>query len=187
MSPKRKADLAIEHTLLGFVQRQPLHAYEIYQQLGAAQALGLVWHIKQAHLYALLDRLEMEGLLVAEVVPQAARPAKRLLQLTAAGRTAFARWLQTPVQHGRDLRIEFLAKLFWAQQDGPAATQRLIAQQRAACEGWLREIQDERATLDSQQPYAMLVLQFRISQTEAMLRWLNECAATLAPAAFEQG
>jgi DNA-binding PadR family transcriptional regulator len=180
MSPKRKAALSIEHTLLGFLRKQPLHAYEMYQQLQVAQTLGLVWHLKQAHLYAMIDRLEAEQLVAAEIVPQEARPAKRLLHLTDAGRAAFAQWLRTPVEHGRDLRIEFLAKLFWAQQDGPAATQQLIDDQRAACEGWLRELQTEAAALDAQQPYAALVLQFRIGQTEAMLRWLDLCAATLA-------
>ena len=179
--PKRKADLSIEFALLGFLQQQPLHAYEIYQQLHASQALGAVWHVKQAHLYAMIDRLEAAALLRAAVVPQEARPAKHLLHLTGTGRTAFERWIRTPVAHGRDLRIEFLAKLFWAQRESAGCAVELIAQQRALCETWLRGLQAEREALDQGDQFAALVLLFRIGQTEAMLRWLDACAATITP------
>lgn len=179
MSPKQSGTLSIEHALLGFLQEQPLHGYEIYQRLQAAQALGFVWHLKQAHLYALLTKLEAIGLLTAEVIPQGDRPAKRLLHLTDKGRSAFKTWLQTPVHHGRDLRIEFLAKLFWAQQQAASAVQHLIAVQRAACQAWLDEFYAEAKALTSAQPYEWLVLQFRIGQIEAMLQWLDTCAAVL--------
>jgi DNA-binding PadR family transcriptional regulator len=181
MSPKRKSTLAIEHALLGFIQTQPLHGYEIHQQLQAAQTLGLVWHLKQAHLYALLTKLETDGLIAAELIPQDARPPKRLLHLTASGREAFNTWVATPVSHGRDLRIEFLAKLFWAQKHGPTASERLIAAQREACHGWLAEIQAELERLTATQPYAALVLEFRRGQIEAMLTWLDTCEAVLTP------
>ena len=184
MSPKRKTLLAIEHALLGFIQEQPLHGYEIHQQLQAAQALGLVWHLKQAHLYALLSKLETDGLIAAELIPQDARPPKRLLHLTSSGREAFNTWLATPVTHGRDLRIEFLAKLFWAQKLSTAATERLIAAQREECRAWLTEIQTELERLTGTQPYAALVLEFRRGQIEAMLAWLDTCEAALIPAVW---
>ncbi len=179
MSPKRSATLSIEYALLGFLQEQSLHGYEMHQHLQAAQTLGFVWHLKQAHLYALLAKLEANGLITAEVIPQDDRPSKRLLHLTNTGRSAFKTWVQTPVHHGRDLRIEFLAKLFWAQQLGVPAVQRLIAAQHAACQGWLDEFRAEAKGLASARPYEWLVLEFRIGQIEAMLQWLNTCAAVL--------
>lgn len=185
--PKRKAMLSIEHALLGFLRQHPLHTYEIYQKLQQAQALGEVWRLKQAHLYALIDRLEAEGLIKATVVPQETRPAKRLLHLTGAGQIAFTRWLGTPVEHGRDLRIEFLAKLFWAQQESPATIHSLITQQRSTCERWLHDLQADLNNIDDQQPFTALVLQFRIGQTEAMLHWLDSCAAMLLPVVAHHG
>jgi PadR family transcriptional regulator, regulatory protein AphA len=182
MSPKRKPQLSIEHALLGFIQEQPLHGYEIHQRLQAAQQLGLVWHLKQAHLYALLSKLEADGLIAAEVIPQDARPPKRLLHLTEHGRAAFDGWVSTPVQHGRDLRIEFLAKLFWAQQRGAAVIEQLIASQREECRSWLRHLQAELEHSDDTQPYAALVLEFRRGQINAMLDWLDSCEAAFAAA-----
>jgi PadR family transcriptional regulator, regulatory protein AphA len=182
MSPKRKSKLSIEHALLGFIQEQPLHGYEIHQRLQAARQLGLVWHLKQAHLYALLGKLEADGLIRAELIPQEARPPKRLLHLTEEGRSAFESWVTAAVQHGRDLRIEFLAKLFWAQQRGAVFAEQLITAQRAECRSWLSQLQAELEQTDAAQPYAALVLEFRRGQITAMLDWLDSCEAAFAAA-----
>ncbi len=181
MRSRQSASIQLEYALLGFLLEQPLHGYEIHHRLQDAQALGLVWHVKQAHLYALLERLEAAGLLVGELVPQDSRPPRRLLRLTDAGREAFQTWLHTPVAHGRDLRIPFLAKLFWAQRNGPASAATIIARQRDACETWLHDLQTELDAVQHTTPFAALVVQFRIGQTQAMLHWLDTCAATLAP------
>ncbi len=181
MSPKRVPQLTVEHALLGFLQDTPLHGYELHQRIQAAQRLGLVWRVKQAHVYALLAKLEGDGLVQAELIPQDARPPKRLLQLTAAGRTLFDTWLSAPVEHGRDVRVEFLAKLFWAQQAGVVATKNLLAAQRRVTSKLLANIDNELTGQDDAQRYTMLVNEFRRGQLEAMLRWLDTCEATLIP------
>lgn len=174
MSPKQRAALSVEHALLGYLLEQPLHGYDIFGRLREPKQLGAVWRLKQAHLYALLGRLEDEGLLTGESVAQETRPPKRLLHLTTAGRAAFDTWLRRPVRHGRELRIEFLAKLFWARRIGEDAAYRLVAVQRAECERWLAAENDDIAR---DEPYARLVTSFRRGQIEAMLRWLDECQA----------
>lgn len=187
MSPKRSANLTIEHALLGFLQDGPLHGYELHQRLQAAQALGLVWQLKQPHLYALLTKLEEAGLVA--VVEQdgdaGASPgrARRPLSLTAEGRSAFERWRETPVAHGRDLRIEFLAKLFWAEQQSAADGQQLLARQRAVCTRWQTEIEAEIQQLGAHDVYPQLVLLFRQGQIEAMLTWLDSCSERLSAVA----
>ena len=187
MSPKRSANLTIEHALLGFLQDGPLHGYELYQRLQAAQALGLVWQLKQPHLYALLTKLE-EGGLVA-VVEQDSDPgatpgrARRPLSLTPTGRAAFGRWRETPVQHGRDLRIEFLAKLFWAEQQSATDGQQLLAGQRAVCTRWLADIETELRQNAAHDVYPQLVLLFRQGQIAAMLAWLDTCSERLTTVA----
>src|SRR3712207_428899 len=114
MSPMVKLPLTLEHALLGFLWQRPMHAYEIHQMLKEARALGLIWHLKQSQLYALLARLEEEGYITSITEPQGTRPPRRVMHLTSQGREAFQRWLVEPVAHGRDFRQEFLAKLFFA-------------------------------------------------------------------------
>lgn len=173
----------LDHALLGLLRPRPLHAYELHQQFLHSQALGLVWHLKQGHLYALLARLEDAGYLAATTEPQGTRPPRKVLRLTPAGRDALARWLVAPVEHGRDFRLEFLAKLYFAAQDGPAAAQSLLAAQRAACGGWRDELQASVRAIPADRPYDRLVLEFRLAQIEAILPWLDRCEQTLAGAA----
>jgi PadR family transcriptional regulator, regulatory protein AphA len=184
MSPRRRTDLTIEHALLGWLQREPLHGYELHLRMEDAQALGLVWRLKQAHLYALLSKLEEAGYIVSEETDDARAGGRgrmrRPMRLTREGRRAFATWMSTPVTHGRDLRLEFLAKLYWAQQQGRETAERLIAAQRAACRAWLAALDDELRRTPANQPYARLVIEFRHSQIEASIGWLDTCRATLA-------
>jgi PadR family transcriptional regulator AphA len=174
-----KLPLTIEHALLGFVHQRPLHAYEIHQTLMRAEALGLVWHIKQSLVYVYLERLEEEGYLTSILEPQGSRPPRKVLHLTPAGRAAFARWLETPVEHGRDFRLEFLAKLFFACQGDPASAMTLVARQQEACRAWLAELQTQADVIDTARTYDWLVIQFRIGQIEAILTWLDTCATRL--------
>jgi DNA-binding PadR family transcriptional regulator len=173
------APAGLECALLGLLRGAPTHAYDLHQRLARAEALGLVWHLKQSHLYALLTRLEEAGFLTSTMESRGARPPRKMLSLTPSGRDAFARWVPAPVAHGRDFRLEFLAKLYFAAAEGPAAVAALVERQRTACLAWLADLRAEAARLGDAQPYARLVLGFRSSQIEAILAWLETCAATL--------
>jgi PadR family transcriptional regulator, regulatory protein AphA len=172
-----KAPLTIEHALLGFVLHEPMHAYEMHQQLRQADALGMVWRIKQSQLYALLTRLEDVGYLKAVTAHQETRPARKMLHLTDAGRAAFEQWRESSVEHGRDLRQEFLAKLYFANLEGPACVKRLVAAQRAMCRKMLAMMQARADAADD--PFARVVYEFRCSQVQASFAWLDRCEAIL--------
>ena len=180
MSPMVKTPLTLELALLGFLTTEPMHAYAMYRQLHDTDALSLVWRIKQSQLYALLARLEEEGYIAAETEAQGSRPPRRMLHLTPAGRAAFDEWLKTPVRRGRELRQEFLAKLYFAQQEGPEVVATLVAAQRRAYATAQDEAEQRAASLAETHPYAHLVYRFRAGQLAASLAWLDECAATTA-------
>ncbi|MFN8465275.1 MAG: PadR family transcriptional regulator [Caldilineaceae bacterium] len=184
------AEFTIEHALLGYVFAHPRHGYEIYQQLADAGGLWQVWRLKQSQLYALLTKLEEAGYLAATMQSQEPRPPRKIYRLTAAGDQAFERWLQTPVTHGRQMRIEFLAKLYFAQRRGVASTASLIDQQMAACESWLRELERTDALLAEVQPklqakgdfFGFAVQQFRLNQIESFITWLTTCHEAISTA-----
>jgi PadR family transcriptional regulator, regulatory protein AphA len=185
--PMVKQPLTIEHALLGLVRQQPMYGYEIHQRLLASAELGLVWTIKQSQCYAILTRLEEDGLLRSEVSPQEPRPARKMLYLTPAGEATFLRWVRSPVEHGRDVRLEFLAKIYFARQEGTAAALELTARQRRVSVGRLAALREQAAALGAERSYDWLVLRYRVGQLEAALDWLDECAdwliASEAPAA----
>ena len=170
----------IEHALLGFLYERPAHGYEIYQQLSAQTGLRQVWRLKQGQLYALLAKLEESGYLTADLQPQAARPPRKVYSLTSQGRAAFLDWLHTPVNRGRQMRIEFLAKLYFASRQGTTAADSLLAQQSAACEQWLADLRSQADAAPRQELFPYAVQQFRINQVEAFLAWLAACRAHLS-------
>lgn len=180
MSPMVKQPLTIEHALLGFVRRQPMYGYEIHQQLQESKDLGMVWRIKQSQLYALLAKLEQVGYLQGTLEGQGSRPPRKMLQLTDEGLEAFTHWIGSPVQHGRDFRLEFLAKLYFARNESNEAALTLAACQRDASHIQLIELRQQASRLTQADSYDWLVLQFRIGQIEAILAWLDVCADWVA-------
>ncbi|MCG3207060.1 MAG: hypothetical protein FOGNACKC_00660 [Anaerolineae bacterium] len=176
-----RSALTIEYALLGLLYQQPRHGYEIYQELLAEDGLSLVWRLKQSHLYALLAKLEQQNYVTATLEPQDSRPPRKILQLTPAGREAFLSWLRTPVPQGRQMRQEFLAKLYFAHRLEPTTSATLIDKQRDICADWLASLQNQADMLATERPFEWLVYQFRIGQIEAMIHWLDVCEQ--APAA----
>jgi DNA-binding PadR family transcriptional regulator len=175
--------LSTEFALLGFLRRQSMHGYEIHQQLSDTTGLGLVWRLKQSQLYALLAKLEREGYVTTTVEYQDTRPPRKMFELTEAGRQAFLEWMERPVPQGRKLRLDFLAKFYFAQLEGPEVALRLIEGQRVVCRDWLRQQTEETDLLRQSWPYDWLVHKFRMGQIEAMLAWLDTCQEALAMAA----
>lgn len=174
MSPMTSRPLAIELALLGYLRRGPLHGYQLHQRLLEPDGLGRVWVMKQAHLYAILDKLEAAGYITASIQPQETRPARRVFQLTKAGQAIFQTWISSPVGRPRDMRQEFQAKLYFAQLEGPETTAQLIDAQRQACLKWITS----HSALTRQantSAFPRLIDQYRIGQIQSMIDWLDIC------------
>lgn len=177
------APSGMEIALLALVRERPMHAYEMHQRLAGDAPLGRVWRLKQGNLYALLAKLEEHGYLAATTQPQGTRPPRKVLAPTAAGEAAYAAWLTAPVAHGRDFRVEFLAKLACARGEGTGAVRALLVRQRTATDAWLAAVHEQAGGLPPGEAgeFDRLVLAFRRSQLEAILGWLDACAAELLP------
>jgi len=154
--------------LLGFLRERPRHGYEIHQVLTETPELRRIWRVKQGRLYAMLARLEEEGLLRATLEAPTNRPPRKMLYLTPAGERAFEAWLAEPVALPREMRLEFMLKLYFAMQAGPEAAGRLIARQRAVCDEWLAT---QAAEPDS--PFLRAVVAYRRAHIAAIGKWLE--------------
>jgi DNA-binding PadR family transcriptional regulator len=170
-----RRSLTIEHALLGFLKQGPLHGYQLHQQVNGPAGLKRIWYVKQAQLYALLGKLEEAGYITSSIQRQETRPARRVFQMTRTGLEAFQNWLSNPVERPRQMRQEFQAKLFFAQQEGSQAWIHLISVQRQACQQWLDAYKKSADQEDADKPFVSLVDQYRIGQIQAMLDWLDIC------------
>ena len=178
MSPMLRAPLTIEHALLGFLRRQPMHGYEIHQRLKDPAGLRLVWRLKQSQVYALLAKLDDDGYISGALKPQETGPTRRVYRLTKRGQERFRHWVNSPVPHGREVRQEFLAKFYFARCEGRSVAAQLIQRQRETCRAWLRA-QRSQADAAHEQPFEWLVHEFRAGQIEAILGWLDTCEQAL--------
>jgi DNA-binding PadR family transcriptional regulator len=177
--PRQTSPLSIEYVLLGLLETEPAHGYDLYKRLNGLEAVGMVWSIKQSQLYALLERLEDEGLVTSSLIPGSNHPDRKQYNITASGRATFAAWRNSPVQHGREMRMVFLAKLYFAQLSHSEEATLLVENQKRFCSEWLANMKKTLAGLPSDQKFPRIVLEYRISQTKAMIEWLAEVNAEI--------
>ncbi len=178
MSPMTTRPMTIELALLGYLRRGPLHGYQIHQRLKEPDGLGRVWVMKQAHLYAIMEKLVAAGYITASIQPQETRPARRVFQLTPDGQAAFNAWITSPVGRPRDMRQEFQAKLYFAQFESQETCAQLIDAQRQACLKWLNS-HTFSTTQAGDAAFPRLIDQYRVGQIQAMLDWLDQCMEAL--------
>lgn len=163
-----KTTPSTKYAILGALMPGPKHGYEIFRFLESY--LDPTWHISSSQLYLLLRKLEVECLLRSDVEMQENRPPKRVFLLTPAGRKVFLGWIHSPTAHVRDLRIEFLAKIFFFNSLSLEGGDELIEAQIKVLEMIGGKIkQKQQSEKDS---FNKLVLGFKIATIDAWLKWL---------------
>ena len=147
----------------------PRHGYDIIQFLGTA--LDSTWYVGSSQLYSVLKRLEREGLVRSSVETQEARPSKRVFSITAQGKRAFESWLLSPTEHVREMRVEFLAKLFFIRKFSSPGGRELINSQIHV----LKRIREKmgRSEKIRKDPFIRLVYGFKLETINAWLKWLE--------------
>jgi len=172
-----------EYLLLGTLMSGPKHGYEIRQFLGTT--LGSTWQVGTSQLYNLLKRLEWEGLVSSNLETQEDRPSKRVFYLSEAGEKSFLAWLNCSTDNVRDLRVEFLAKLFFFQRLRLEGGDDLINRQIKVMNKAKERLQQRYE--NGEDPYDRLVLDFKMSTVYAWLDWLDTKAKVFIRDAHDHG
>lgn len=165
-----------EYVILGILMKQDRHGYEIHTLLSSK--LGRAWYAGISQVYALLKRLEAAEKVDSAVEQQDNRPAKHVYSITPKGCEAFLQWVHTPLTRMRDLRLEFLAKLFFIRDLNLSGSDELIKRQMDVFQKQLQGITQQDKNCHEE--FERLVLRFRIGQIEAVLAWLRECKQDLS-------
>lgn len=167
-----------DETILGILAAEPQHGYQLLARFTSRAELGRVWTLSTSQLYAVLKRLEAEGLLRGKQVLGGDAPPRRQYSLTAAGRRRLDAWLETPQLSAsvRQVRVQFISRLYVARLLG-RPTEALVDAQRRVCEQQLRQLQ---AAHQAAPEMEALVLDFVIGQLHAVIAWLDTCQERLA-------
>jgi DNA-binding PadR family transcriptional regulator len=165
-----------EHALLGVLASNESgtgHGYDLARSFAPGAPLGSVLHLEAGMVYHHVKKLEKLGWLRL-ISDGGRRPGRRIVTITDDGREELHRWLGEPVQHTREVRLEFLVKLYLALQLDMEIARRLIDEQRVLLAGvresWLSEPVPATETAPE---FGELVRDLRARQTEAASAWLG--------------
>jgi DNA-binding PadR family transcriptional regulator len=121
-----------EYAVLGLLAEGPSHGFALSKDLAGDGAIGRVLTVRRPLVYRALDRLVGLGLAAsAHTEPGNAGPKRVVHRITPGGKRQIRRWLGQPVQHVREMRIEFQLKLVLLQRSGKSPLS-LIGKQQAA-------------------------------------------------------
>lgn len=100
-----------EWVVLVLVAERPTHGFPIAQLTAPDGELGRIWQLPRPIVYRALSRLAEAGLISPDGCEPGRGPQRTIYAATPAGRSAAGYWLQTPVEHVRDVRSHLLMKL----------------------------------------------------------------------------
>jgi len=173
MSPRPALPLRLEYALLGFLRQQPMHGYDLHLELQKPGGLCAIWYINPGSLYAALEKLEKNGFLTSTIIPGANHPQRKQYAITPQGEAAFMEWFHTPLPAPRYIRQDFLAKLYFIRDVDPETCRVLFTTQIQRCRQWQNSQQQAAPTGE----YEKLLNDFRLSQIQAILQWLEAIAS----------
>ncbi|MBX3083753.1 MAG: helix-turn-helix transcriptional regulator [Anaerolineae bacterium] len=168
------AQLTPDETLLGLIAARPQHGYDLLDSFRDPNQLGKVWTLSTSQLYAVLKRLEQQGLTQVREVVTTDAPARTEHTLTDAGRDRLAAWLdeEHPSASVRRVRVEFLSRLYVARLLN-LSTIELIQRQKRVCRERRHHLMIERG--ETQPGVSFLVVDLEIAQLDAILQWIDRC------------
>jgi len=160
----------LKFVLLGLLDAEPRHGYELKAVF--EQFVGGTWPLNIGQVYTNLTRLEKDGLVECQVVPQDQLPDRKVYALTDAGRAELARWADAPEEGPVRLRDELFLKIAVRSITSSGSAGELIAVQRDAHLRTLAQL--TRLQHDpGLHPATALLLEGAMLRLEADLKWLD--------------
>ncbi|WP_163853414.1 PadR family transcriptional regulator [Paenibacillus elgii] len=172
--------MSIRYALLSLLAREPLSGYDIKQQMN--DRFGPFWKVGSNQVYPELAKMEGEGLVKLQGIEQQAnRPARKLYEITEAGRDALIQWTLEAGELER-IRDDFLLKAYNIWLVDPERMigrleeiKRQHEERLAAYEKKVEELETMLTTSDSRDPIAatISVVEFGIRYERLYMDWCD--------------
>jgi DNA-binding PadR family transcriptional regulator len=165
--------VSVPLTLLGLLEREPSHGYDLKRDYDAYFGRGKPLSFGQV--YATLRRLARDGKVVVGELEPGDGPDRKRYVITDAGVTEFEQWLAEPVRAEPHLQTVLFAKVVLALMLGRPAERYLDAQRGAHLQRMreLTELKQAGELVDG------LLADHGLFHLEADLRWIDLTAARL--------
>lgn len=166
----------LKYALLGLLFQEPRHGYDL--KAAFESLLSDTWLLNIGQIYTTLARLERDGMVQSQIVPQDLLPDRKVYELTEAGQEELQQWLAEPTKGSIRLKDEFFIKFLIHQLVGPESVLDLIWKQRQVYMQTLAQLTSIQ-TNPSQDPATRLLIEGAIFHVEADLKWLDLCEERL--------
>ena len=186
--PRTKTELTpAEYGILGLLREKPTYGYELQRHFSGRQGLGRVCPVEPGMVYASLKSLS--GLeLIDGSWDNTTYPPKAVYATTDLGEASFQRWLLAPVARIREVRLDFLVKLYFALKENRDLASRLIEGQLAATREYAESIeQEQRLYADDPASFDAIVLGSKASAARITIDWLEKTLGNFAEFASPVG
>jgi DNA-binding PadR family transcriptional regulator len=110
--------MALSHTILAVLAEVPQSGYDISKRF--EETVSCYWQASQQQIYRELSKMEKQGWVTFETVPQEGKPDKKIYAITDAGRAELHRWYQQPTEPTpirEDLLVKVLATPYASRED----------------------------------------------------------------------
>jgi DNA-binding PadR family transcriptional regulator len=176
--------MSLEHAILGFLNYEPMTGYDIKKMVD--MSVSHFWPAVQSQIYKTLFRMESDGWLTVETIPQEPRPPRKVYSITETGKDELFRWLETP-QPPAEVRLAWLIQVFFAGQLSDekiiALLEHQLAIYRKRLQGFSAIPEENRETMSADDPrdrfFWLLTIDFGVANAIAQTRWLEEAIETI--------
>ena len=171
--------MSVPLTMLGLLEREPSHGYELKRDYDAYFGRGRPLPFGQV--YATLARLARDGKVIAGGAEPGAGPERKRYVITEAGAAEVGTWLADPDEPEPHLQTVLFTKVVLALMLGHPAD-RYLDTQRTAHLARMRELTELKRGGDL---LDVLRADYGLFHLEADLRWIEMTAARLDALAKE--
>lgn len=120
--------MALEHALLVALSEEPAAGSDLARRFD--RSIGFFWSATHQQIYRTLARMTTDGWLSVTTVAQAGTPARRVYDVSPAGRRQLTRWLAAPTPVD-PLRSELAVKLRAASRGDTTALRGIVKEHLA--------------------------------------------------------
>ena len=173
--------MSVPLTLLGLLEREPSHGYDLKRDYDAFFGRGK--QLPFGQVYATLGRLSRDGKIVPGDTEPGDGPDRRRYAITATGRDEVDTWLAEAVEPEPHLQTVLFAKVTLALMLGKPAEAYLDTQRAAH----IRRMQELTEIKRTGPLVDVLLADHALFHLEADLRWIDLTSARLAELAEAVG
>lgn len=170
---RQQDPLTMDFLMLGIIDQKPTHAYDLYKRLTTDEELKTLWTFKQSRLYAVLEKIERNGLITTSIDPESTLPVRKICTLTPDGKATFETWLHAPVEHMNEIRSDFLGKLYFLKDRPKPELRQVLDIQHYRCEAWLAFVEEKLREHPDPDDYLHMIYSFRAEFIRSTLCWME--------------